>query len=478
MHQQGVTRTKGAPISGHSAIQPKPRADATLRPILKLQRVFGNRAVQRMLSTEYGPSQAETDGRLESAVGEGVTSPGTSLDSETRDFMEARFGRDFSAVRIHSDSAAAKSSRAIDANAYTVGQDIVFAEGKYSPGSVEGQRLLAHELTHVVQQGSGPVAGALTAGSSMSISDPGDSFEQAAESQAEQVISGAAGERKQSAADATAGVSVQRDDDSQDDTVSKVAGVPHAGVEFAEGAEATTNTVETAEGIAKGWAGYEPALGPLPASVAAAAEGSPGFMDTVGAAQVAQVERGFGGLTPPGITLGNALAPAALYGGIKEGSEAIESMNKQGANLENTPNLVQAGLETTSGGIGSLGLAGGVLSALGATEAGGALAGTAAAAAPVGMVAGAGALGMLAGKGMAEVADSSYTKTGAFGVDPDTGKNQSAMDWGANWGTDWDKAHNQGEASITGGILAGAGGIVGGLSGAAYGAGNWLADKI
>jgi hypothetical protein len=90
----------------------------------------------------------------------------------------------------------------------------------------------------------------------------------------------------------------------------------------------------------------------------------------------------------------------------------------------------------------------------------------------------AGAAGAGAGYGMAKIADSSYTKTGAFGTDADTGKNQSAMDWGASWGTDWDKAHNQGQASVTGGALAAAGGIVGGIGGAVYGAGNWLADKL
>jgi hypothetical protein len=90
----------------------------------------------------------------------------------------------------------------------------------------------------------------------------------------------------------------------------------------------------------------------------------------------------------------------------------------------------------------------------------------------------AGAAGAGAGYGMAKIADSSYTKTGAFGTDADTGKNQSAMDWGASWGTDWDKAHNQGQASVTGGLLAGAGGIVGGIGGAVYGAGNWVADKL
>jgi hypothetical protein len=66
--------------------------------------------------------------------------------------MEPRFGHDFSKVRIHADAQAAESARAVSAKAYTVGQHIVFGQGRYAPQSSEGQRLIAHELTHVVQQ--------------------------------------------------------------------------------------------------------------------------------------------------------------------------------------------------------------------------------------------------------------------------------------------------------------------------------------
>jgi hypothetical protein len=70
--------------------------------------------------------------------------------------MEPRFGHDFSRVRVHTDARAARSARAVSALAYTVGQDVVFAAGKYAPASTVGRELLAHELTHVVQQSSGP----------------------------------------------------------------------------------------------------------------------------------------------------------------------------------------------------------------------------------------------------------------------------------------------------------------------------------
>ncbi len=85
-------------------------------------------------------------------VHEVLRSPGQPLEATTRDFMEPRFNYDFSQVRVHTDTKAAESAYAVNALAYTVGRDVVFGEGQYVPGSSEGQRLLAHELTHVVQQ--------------------------------------------------------------------------------------------------------------------------------------------------------------------------------------------------------------------------------------------------------------------------------------------------------------------------------------
>ncbi len=90
-------------------------------------------------------------------VHEVLGSSGHSLDPETRAFIEPRFGRDFSQVRVHTDAMAAKSVRAVNALAYTVGRDVVFGDGQYAPGTTEGERLLAHELTHVIQQ-QGPPA--------------------------------------------------------------------------------------------------------------------------------------------------------------------------------------------------------------------------------------------------------------------------------------------------------------------------------
>lgn len=83
-----------------------------------------------------------------------LRSPGQPLDAATRAFFEPRFGYDLSQVRVHADAKAAGSARAVRALAYTVGRDVVFGSGQFSPGTAAGQKLLAHELAHAVQQSS------------------------------------------------------------------------------------------------------------------------------------------------------------------------------------------------------------------------------------------------------------------------------------------------------------------------------------
>ncbi len=85
-------------------------------------------------------------------IHEVLSSPGQPLDMDTRAFMEPRFGYDFGQVRVHTDAKAAQSARAVSALAYTVGRDVVFAEGRYDPGTRQGRKLLTHELTHTIQQ--------------------------------------------------------------------------------------------------------------------------------------------------------------------------------------------------------------------------------------------------------------------------------------------------------------------------------------
>ncbi|MBI2925757.1 MAG: DUF4157 domain-containing protein [Verrucomicrobia bacterium] len=95
---------------------------------------------------------AEPD-EVPTIVHEVLRSPGQPLDPKTCAFMEPRFGHDFNDVRVHTDVHAGESARAVHALAYTVGPNVVFGKGQYAPDTSGGQRLLAHELTHVLQQG-------------------------------------------------------------------------------------------------------------------------------------------------------------------------------------------------------------------------------------------------------------------------------------------------------------------------------------
>lgn len=85
-------------------------------------------------------------------VRDALQAPGRPMDASTRAYMQQRFGCDFARVRVHNDAHAERSAQAVSARAYTVGNDVVFAAGQYSPHTAEGRRLLAHELAHVVQQ--------------------------------------------------------------------------------------------------------------------------------------------------------------------------------------------------------------------------------------------------------------------------------------------------------------------------------------
>ena len=91
-----------------------------------------------------------------------VRSPGREIEPATRREMESRIGFDFGSVRLHTDARAGESAQGLSAQAYTVGSDVVFAPGRYSPQTSEGRHLLAHELTHVVQQTSGTERGVTT----------------------------------------------------------------------------------------------------------------------------------------------------------------------------------------------------------------------------------------------------------------------------------------------------------------------------
>ena len=120
-----------------------------------------DRVAEQVMRTPQ-PVQLNRAGR--GAVGQTVTppivhealrEPGQPLGAAARAFMEPRFGYDFSRVRVHSGPVAKQSARNVNADAYTVGHNVVFGDGRFTPATHEGKRLLAHELTHVVQQSAG-----------------------------------------------------------------------------------------------------------------------------------------------------------------------------------------------------------------------------------------------------------------------------------------------------------------------------------
>ena len=122
-------------------------------------------------------------------VYEVLSSPGQPLDAGTRNFMEPRFGHDFSQVRVHDDAVASESAAQVRAHAYTVGQHIIFGRGRYNSTSSDGAVLLAHELTHTLQQSRGGTLSAHRQAGALQISDPGDLYEREAATMAKRVMS-------------------------------------------------------------------------------------------------------------------------------------------------------------------------------------------------------------------------------------------------------------------------------------------------
>lgn len=137
-------------LAGRTLLQRKCACGGTPGPTGECEQCRKKRlSVQRLASDNALPSVAPP------VVYDVLRSPGQPLDTGTRGYFERRFSHDFSRVRVHVDAQAAESARSVHALAYTVGQNIVFNQGQYSPAAPTGQELLAHELTHVVQQSGG-----------------------------------------------------------------------------------------------------------------------------------------------------------------------------------------------------------------------------------------------------------------------------------------------------------------------------------
>jgi len=137
-------------MTNHNSIQAK-----FFKPVTVVQRQCTDceEEDKKMQRKETSNGSIATTHAFESYVGN-LDHRGQSLSNEVRDFYEPRFGCDFSNVKVHTDTVAAKSAKSINARAYTSGNNIVFDSDQYTPATDSGKRLLAHELTHVVQQSS------------------------------------------------------------------------------------------------------------------------------------------------------------------------------------------------------------------------------------------------------------------------------------------------------------------------------------
>jgi hypothetical protein len=196
------------------------RGNAPVRAAVmqRAQQTHGNRAVQRY--TRAVQRSAADTASEEVPLGDRIRSRaggGHSLDAGVQRTLEAGLGTDLSGVRVHTDAEADSMARSVDAVAFTTGNDIFFRSGTYDPHSTQGLRLLAHEVTHTVQQSQGPVDGTPAPGG-VKISDPSDSYEQAAESVAARVLSGVhAGGGGQAGSASGGGSQVQRQADEEEE---------------------------------------------------------------------------------------------------------------------------------------------------------------------------------------------------------------------------------------------------------------------
>ena len=149
MPELGVQRQE-EPEEEEEMLQAKPLAEE-ITPLVQRQ-VEPEEEEEELQAKATSSHLSETNPNLESKV-HSLRGGGQPLSENDRAYFEPRFGRDFSQVRVHTDTRASEAARAVNARAFTMGQDMVFGAGHYASGTSEGQKLMAHELTHVVQQG-------------------------------------------------------------------------------------------------------------------------------------------------------------------------------------------------------------------------------------------------------------------------------------------------------------------------------------
>jgi len=207
-------RHSEAPTSKSASSTPPSRVGGSL---LQLQRQYGNRYVQRVVALARSEAEGDAMRDVEHSI-ESSRGGGQALDRGVQSQMGEALGANFSGVRVHANAHSDGLNRSLQARAFTVGQDIYFRQGEYSPGSSTGRELLAHELTHVVQQSPGtvqtkPEEGGCTCGGTaqrepqmkLSVSQPGDQFEQEADRVASAVM-----HQEVHSAEASSATAVQR----------------------------------------------------------------------------------------------------------------------------------------------------------------------------------------------------------------------------------------------------------------------------
>jgi hypothetical protein len=157
---------------------PRPAPAPAADDVQQLASTVGNQAFSALARQGAG---ILPDGRAHPQVEAAIAQSkggGQKLDHSSRDKIGDALGDPLDDVRVHTDDHANALASSVSARAFTTGTDVYFAKGEYSPGSSDGQQLLAHELTHVVQQRGAPSSGPLT------VSQPGDALEQEAEAAA------------------------------------------------------------------------------------------------------------------------------------------------------------------------------------------------------------------------------------------------------------------------------------------------------
>jgi phage-related protein len=188
--EQPIQRKCQSCIDDEEPIQLKAQSadNGVLHPMLAEALLLSAHRRPPVLQAKFEPEAPTTNGTSNREIIP-KNSPGEPLDDRTRGFMESGLGTRLSQVRIHRDAQSAEAAEALNATAFSTGQDVYFAAGKYAPGHSEGQRLLAHELAHTVQQSNGlkPTKLARKA-ADVAVSDPDDPLEREADAAADRVM--------------------------------------------------------------------------------------------------------------------------------------------------------------------------------------------------------------------------------------------------------------------------------------------------